>query len=152
MAWTGLGSPAHANLGETVQQLVVRYGKPTGYAEANAKMPFGSLEYKAAGYLLIIYLLDSKEVGARISRLDKSDIASADLQNIMAAETNGAPWTPAPSDDPSSLQWSRVDGATFLYDKDKRILILTSPEMATGLHAAPNPKPITPAPPATAAP
>jgi hypothetical protein len=121
---------AQANLGETVAQVVERYGKPTGFAEANAKTPFGSLLFKAGGYELIIFILDGKEVGARVSKADKSAFTDAEMQSILSADSDGAPWKSAPSDDPSSLQWTRDDQATVLYDKDKRMLIFTSEAMS----------------------
>jgi hypothetical protein len=42
------------------------------------------------------------------------------------------------------LQWSRVDKATVLYDKEKHMLIFTSQEMAGAIHA-PTVKPSGPA-------
>jgi hypothetical protein len=130
--------PARANLGDTVQQIVARYGKPTGYAEATAKSPFGSLLFKAGSYELVVFLLDNKEVGARVSKLDNSAISDAEIQDIMANDTGGSKWTSTPGADPSSLQWQRGDKATVLYDKDKHMLIFTADAMAQALH---NPAP-----------
>lgn len=126
--------PLRANLGETVAQCVVRYGKPIGYSEAGAKSPFGTIAFSATGYTLIIFLISNKEVGARVSKVDKSAFTDAEMKTIMDAEAAGFPWTPAPSDDPTCLQWTRGDKATFLYDKGKHMLILTSKEMAGALH------------------
>jgi len=122
--------PARANLGETVEQCVARYGKPVMFTEASAKTPFGTLTFVAAGYGLIIFVLNNKEVGARVSKLDKTAFTDAEMQNIMTADSAVSPWTPVASDDPTCLQWSRSDMATVLYDKDKHLLIFTSPEMA----------------------
>jgi hypothetical protein len=126
--------PARANLGETVAQSVARYGSPTSYAEASAKMPFGSVVFKAGPYELVIFILNDKEVGARVSKGDKSAFSDSEMQTIMGAETGGD-WVPTPSSDPTTLQWSRSDHATVLYDKTKRVLILTSPAMAEALKA-----------------
>ena len=122
--------PARANLGETVDQLVVRYGKPTGYAEASAKNPFGSLLFRAAPYELALFLLNNKEVGARVSKIDKSDFSPAEMQTIIDAETGAGSWVPVPSPDPTEIHWSRGDHATFIYDKQKHMLLLTSDAMA----------------------
>jgi hypothetical protein len=126
--------PARANLGETVDQLVVRYGKPTGYAEASAKSPFGSLLFRVRPYELVLFILDNKEVGARVSKVDKTDFSPAEMQTIIAAENGPAPWVPTPSPDPTEIHWSRADHATFIYDKQKHMLLLTSDAMAQAVH------------------
>jgi hypothetical protein len=126
--------PARANLGETVEQLVPRYGKPTGYAEASAKSPFGSLLFRVAPYELVLFLLDNKEVGARVSKIDKSDFTPAEMQTIIDAETGPSKWMPAPSSDPGEIHWTRADHATFIYDKQKHMLLLTSEAMAQAIH------------------
>lgn len=141
--------PARANLGETVEQCVARYGRPVGFSEANAHSPFGTVAFSAAGYTLIIFLLNNHEVGARVSKQDKSAFADAELKNIMGADAGGSQWTPGPSPDPATLTWSRGDKATVLYDKEKHVLIFTSPEMAAAIHSAPA-GPVPPSPPAPA--
>jgi hypothetical protein len=127
---TGSLLPARANLGETVEQLVARYGKPTGYAEATAKSPFGSLLFRVRPYELVLFILNNKEVGARVSKIDKSDFSSAEMQTIIDAETGVSPWMPTPSSDPTEIHWARGDHATFIYDKQKHMLLLTSDAMA----------------------
>jgi hypothetical protein len=126
--------PARANLGETVEQLVVRYGKPTGYAEAGPASPFGSLLFRVRPYELVLFILDNKEVGARVSKVDKTDFSPAEMQTIIDAENGASPWQPAPSSDPSEIHWSRADHATFIYDKQKHMLLLTSDAMAKAVH------------------
>jgi hypothetical protein len=128
--------PLRANLGETVEQCVKRYGKPIGYSEASAKSPFGTVVFTATGYTLIVFLINDKEVGARVSKLDKSAFTDAEMKTIMGADLAGSEWTSAPSDDPTCLQWTRGDKATVLYDKEKHMLIFTSEEMANALHPA----------------
>ena len=122
--------PARANLGETVEQLVVRYGKPTGYAEASAKSPFGSLLFRVRPYELVLFILNNKEVGARVSKIDKSDFSPVEMQTIIDAENGANPWVPTPSTDPTEVHWSRNDHAIFIYDKPKHMLLLTSDAMA----------------------
>lgn len=140
--------PARANLGETIEDTIKRYGSPTAYAEASAKMPFGSVVFKAGPYELVIFVLNDREVGARVSKSDKSVFSDAEMRTIMGAETGGD-WVPTPSDDPTTLQWTRGDHATVLYDKAKHVLILTSPAMAQALR---NPPPVSSAPAPTPAP
>jgi hypothetical protein len=129
--------PLRANLGETVEQCVKRYGAPVGFSEANAKSPFGTVAFSAGGYTLLIFLLNSKEAGARVSKTDKSAFTDAEMQNIMNADTDGSPWTATPSSDPTCLQWTRSDKATVLYDKVKHMLIFTSVAMASALKSPP---------------
>jgi hypothetical protein len=133
-----LALPARANLGDSVEQIVARYGKPTGYAEANSKTPFGSLLFQAGEYELILFILQNKEVGARVSKLDKSAFTETEMQTIMSTDSAGSKWTSIRSSDPSCLEWSRADKATVLYDIDKHMLIFTSDEMAQALHPSPD--------------
>jgi hypothetical protein len=129
--------PLRANLGETVEQCVVRYGKPIHYTEADPKDPFGTLIFTAGGYTLIVFLANSREVGARVSKLDKSAFTDGEMKDIMGADSGGGAWAPATSIDPTCLEWTRTDKATVLYDKDRHMLIFTSDEMAQALHANP---------------
>jgi hypothetical protein len=131
--------PLRANLGESVAQCVARYGKPAGYSEARPSFPFGTLFFVDGGYALIVFLGGTKEVGARVTKQDKSAFSDAELKNIMAADSIGAGWTAAASSDPTCLRWTRVDKATALYDKQKRVLIFTSDEMTQSVHMAPAP-------------
>jgi hypothetical protein len=126
--------PARANLGETVQQCVARYGRPIGYSEAEPKNPFGTVAFSATGYTLIIFLLNNKEVGARVSKQDKSAFTDAEMKTIMGADLGGSQWNSVASPDPTSLTWERGDKATVLYDKDKHVLIFSSQEMVAAIH------------------
>jgi len=131
--------PLRANLGETVDQCVKRYGKPVGYSEATDKFPFGTLVFTAGAYTLVVFLLNNVEVGARVSKVDKSAFADTEMKNIRAADSNASPWTPTTSADPGSLQWSRADKATVIYDKTKSMLIFTSQQMADAIKPKPSP-------------
>ncbi len=82
--------PLRANLGDSVAQCVARYGKPAGFTEANAKLPFGTMGFTATGYTLIVFLLNNKEVGARVSKQDKSPFTEAEMQQIMGADLGGS--------------------------------------------------------------
>jgi hypothetical protein len=130
--------PLRANIGETVAECAKRYGRPIGYSEASAKSPFGTLIFVASKYTLIVFLMGDKEVGARVSKTDKSAFTDAEMQTIMQADSDPqAPWTSMPSTDPTCLQWARADKSTIIYDKDKHMLIFTSPEMANAIRQMP---------------
>jgi len=133
--------PSRANLGETVKQCVDRYGTPVGYSEVTPKSPFGTVVFKAGSYILLVFVLNDKEVGARVSKSDKSAFTDAERQTILTADAGGSTWTPTKSDDPTCLAWSRADNATALYDQARHMLIFTSPEMARALSAPPPPQP-----------
>jgi hypothetical protein len=132
--------PVRANLGETVEQCVARYGRPGAYSEASKNFPFGTLVFTSGGYTLVVFLNGTKEVGARVSKVDKSAFTDAEMQTIMNADSAASPWTPTTSDDPTCTQWTRADKATVLYDKEKHVLLFSSEEMADAFHP-PTPKP-----------
>jgi len=147
-----LSLPLRANLGESVEQCVKRYGKPAGFSEASPKIPFGTLVFIAGKYTLVIFLLETKEVGARVSKTDKSAFTDAEMKTIMDADADPqSPWTSTPSTDPTSLEWTRGDKATVFYDKDKHMLIFTTVAMAEAAKAM-KPAVPTPTPAAKAAP
>jgi hypothetical protein len=145
-----LSLPLRANLGDTVEQCVKRYGKPIGFSEAGPTSPFGTMVFTAAKFTLIVFLLDTKEVGARVSKTDKSAFTDDEMKTIMNADSDPAlPWTSGPSPYPSCLAWTRGDKATVLYDKDKHMLIFTSVAMKNAIDAfkpaaapAPSPAPV----------
>ena len=141
--------PLWAKLGDTVPECTKRYGVPGGFTEANGKSPFGTLAFRAGKYTLLVFLLDVKEVGARVTKTDKSAFTEDEMKTIMDAEGDPAsPWTPTSSTDPTCLEWTRGDKATVLYDKDKHVLIITSPAMADAVRTF-VPKPTPAATPAT---
>jgi hypothetical protein len=129
-------APLRANLGETIQQCIARYGQPNGYSEAGPKSPFGTIVFAAGGFVLMLFIYQNKEVGARVSKADKSAFSAADMQLIMGADTAGSNWTSVKSDDPTCLAWKRGDNAKVLYDKVNHMLIFSSPAMLDALHAA----------------
>jgi len=148
-----LAMPARANLGETVTQCVQRYGKPVTFSEAGPKNPFGTIVFIAGPYQLIIFLANDVEVGARVTKKDKSAFLPDEMKTIMNADAN-TPWVPVVSRDPTCLQWARSDQASAIYDQDRKILMFTSPQMAQAFRtgpAAPTPPP-APAPPKPAIP
>jgi hypothetical protein len=126
--------PLRANLDETVEQCVARYGAPAGYSEASPQFPFGTIVFTATGYTLVIFVSEDKEVGARVSKQDKSAFSAAEMNSIMGADLGGTSWTSAPSPDPTCLRWIRADKATVLYDKDKHVLIFSSLAMENAIH------------------
>jgi hypothetical protein len=134
--------PLRANLGETIQQCVARYGRPNGFSEAGPRTPFGTLVFIAGGFVLTVFVYDTKEVGARVTKSDKSAFSDGDLQTIMGADTAGSAWATTKSDDPTCRAWNRADGATVLYDQDKHIVIFTSPAMSAAMkNFTPQPAP-----------
>jgi hypothetical protein len=131
-----LALPVRANLGENIAQCIKRYGKFYNYTEANAKTPFGTVVFVAGPYEMIVFIYDGVEVGARVTKRDKTDLSPDEIKTILNADAT-TPWTSAPSDDPASPQWTRVDKATASYDATKKMLLFTTPAMKEDLNAGP---------------
>ena len=125
--------PARANLGDTVADCVKRYGKPQSFTEPNAGTPFGTLSFIAGPYVMIVFLYNTVEVGARVSKKDKSAFTPEEMKTIMAADAP-TPWVLTPSSDPTSLEWTRADKASVTYDTAAKMLIFTTPDMVKDLH------------------
>ena len=137
--------PLRANLGETVDQCVKRYGRPVGFSEAHAKFPFGTVVFTAGTYVLIVFLHDGKEVGARVTKKDNSAFNDGEIKTILDADTVDAGWTVSDKADSSASRWTRGDKATAMYDHDNHVLIFTSDEMATIMKTIPPAPAETPA-------
>lgn len=142
--------PARANLGDSVADCIKRYGKPDTFTEAGSRLPFGTLIFTAGPYQMIVFLYQNVEVGARVTKKDKSAFTSAEMNTILDADA-AVPWQLAPSDDPTSKKWSRADKATVTYDTAKSMLIFTTPKMVEVLHDTEITTP-TPAPSSATAP
>lgn len=136
LALLSLTTPTRANLGDNIKQLVSRYGTPVTYSEATPANPFGTVVFQAGGITLMVFLLGEIEVGARVSKTDKTPLSDAERQTIMGADTGGSQWKSVSSNDPTCLQWTRSDNATAIYDTKKNMLIFTSDQMAKALDAA----------------
>ena len=75
--------PVRANLGENVAELTKRYGKFYNFTEANAKTPFGTIAFIAGPYEMIVFLYQGVEVGARVSKRDKSAFNPDEIKTII---------------------------------------------------------------------
>src|SRR5277367_4378971 len=84
--------PVRANLGDDIKQLVARYGTPTTFSEPTSTNPFGTIVFQSGGYTLMIFLLGEKEVGARVSKTDKTAFTDAERQLIMSTDQGGSQW------------------------------------------------------------
>jgi hypothetical protein len=146
-----LALPARANLGDSVAEAIKRYGKPERFSEATAVFPFGTLVFTAGPYSMTVFLYNNAEVGARVSKKDKSDFTPIEMKTIMDADASTA-WVPTATNDPTNQKWTRSDRSTVIYDTAKKMLIFTSPDMAAELHNPPPTPPPTPAPATNAAP
>ena len=140
-----LALPLHANLGDTVADCTKRYGKFYNFTEANAQTPFGTIDFIAGPYEMIVFLYNGVEVGARVDKKDKSAFTPAEIQTILNADAP-TPWVPAPRDDPNSPQWTRSDKASVTYDTNNKMIIFTTPVMVQVVHTPPPAAP-APAPP-----
>jgi hypothetical protein len=127
--------PARANLGESVKQLVSRYGTPVKFSEPIPNFPFGTIVFSASGITLVVFLVGDKEVGAKVYKTDKTAFSDSERDLIISTD-GGSQWVSTPSTDPTTLQWTRPDKATVMYDKQKNMLIFTSDEMAQAVKTA----------------
>jgi len=133
-----LALPVRANLGETIAECTKRYGKFYNYTEASAKTPFGTVVYIAGPYEMIVFIYNGIEVGARVSKKDKTDLGPDEIKTILNADAP-TPWIPAHADDPTSPQWTRADKASANYDPEKKMLIFTTPDMLQAMNTTPEP-------------
>ncbi len=131
--------PARANLGDTVAECVKRYGKPATFTEAGPGSPFGTLVFLAGPYQMTVFLNANIEVGARVTKKDKSAFTPDEIKTILNADA-ATPWVPTTGDDPNSPRWTRDDKAIAAYNAAKDMLVFTTPKMIEVLHT-PLPEP-----------
>jgi hypothetical protein len=100
-----LPAVANANIGDDLSQLRARYG--------SAKQVGGQMLFQHDGYSICVYFDDvhsAMEVFVRDgSKPDKTDITQADIDQILAAESDGFPWAQAKSQT-GKPTWLRADG------------------------------------------
>jgi len=136
LALAALTLPAHARLGETVDQCIARYGQPVAQEDEPAVPGEKSAIFEKNGYAIWAFFLNGKcgmiiflkidrdkTVGHKYMGLSMGD---DELKTLLDASANSFPWIEA--DNAEGKFWYRADGSAAAYDPNKPVLQITAKE------------------------
>jgi hypothetical protein len=122
-------SPCRANLGDTIDQCVARYGarqKPTGVSDPGQIGAPAAL-FTHDGYNFEVYFLDGVIGCEMITKTDCSLLGDEDKEKIIKMESTGGDWAKPVVAHGQSI-WMRSDGAAISsYASDSPLMFVQSP-------------------------
>ena len=122
----GLTYSAHARIGETVDAIEVRYGKPIpgslknpvkhskNYSAMGAPDSITSAKYLFNGFAIHVEFTNGRSVKETFT---KDELDSSDIDALLKANSDNKKWTPiAPeATDKGVTHWKREDGVTAFF-------------------------------------
>jgi hypothetical protein len=127
---------ARARLGETADQLVLRYGQPLAEKDQKAegdKIPLADVVFQKGGYQINVTLTDGLSVAETFSKLNGDPLTIAEVRTLLSANSQGHLWA-APRVVQGEKWWIRDDGTTAKVAEDGSLTIkskeLTNKEAA----------------------
>src|ERR1700690_1327563 len=119
--------PCHAELGETMDQCIARYGQPVPQVTTPPGLPGKSVSFKKNGYVIMVAFLKGIAGFETIFKEDESELSDKEIEAILQADNAGGKWgKPEQINSKNERGWSREDGATAVYEPSKRCLALVS--------------------------
>jgi len=125
LAVMSLAVPLHAQLGATVAELSVRYGK-IHKLQWNENRKDGEVIYLHQGYTVKFMLAGQRAQAIQISKLDGKPIQPPEAAAILKDFSNGQTWVPVSQPEPSALyRWTRSDKkAIAVCAPDERLILI----------------------------
>jgi len=120
--------PCRANLGDTMDQCVARYGpsSPSTGVSDPAKTGAPAALFSHDGYDVEVYLLHGVVECEYITKTDKSFFSDADKKKVVASESAAGKWA-NPVTDRGQTIWMRSDGASiFTFNQDSPLIMAMS--------------------------
>jgi hypothetical protein len=132
---TAAGS-AQARLGESPDQLVVRYGQPLSENDQKGegdKIALADVVFQKGGFQVNVTVVDGLSVAEMFKKLNGQPMTISEVRTLLGANAQGHEWE-APESAPGGKMWTRDDSATALLADDGSLLIksreLVSKEVA----------------------
>jgi hypothetical protein len=124
--------PCRAELGETMDQCIARYGQPVPQDTTPPGLPGKSVTFKKNGYVIMVAFLKGIAGFETIFKEDESELSDKEIEAILQADVAGGKWgKPEQLNLPHAKEmWSRDDGATAVYEPMKHGLVLVSKQYA----------------------
>jgi hypothetical protein len=126
----GLTSTAWARLGETADQLVVRYGQPLSEADQKGegdKIPLAEVVFQKGGFRIKVTLTNGISVAESLQKINGQPLTPTEIGTLLTINSQGHGWEAPQMVDTDKL-WTRDDSATARLAQDGSLTI-KSPEL-----------------------
>jgi hypothetical protein len=110
---------AQARLGETADQLVVRYGQPLKETDQNGegvKIPLADVVFQKGGFKIEVTITDGVSVEESFKKINGDGLNLAEIRTLLNANAQGYGWE-APQASGGQKKWTRDDGAVAALDQ-----------------------------------
>ena len=115
-----MATPAFARVGETVEQLNQRYGKPTEIKQGPVDKKGGAIEmrrYVFRGFSILVGLENGISQGEVYRKEDRSRMLQSEISGLIAVNAGSSPWREPDDNIETLVFWSK--------DKKTRVGIYT---------------------------
>ena len=133
----GVTASAQARLGETRDQLAVRYGPPLSEVDQKAEagqLPLVFLIFQKNGFEIDATLSDGISVSELFKKLNRDALTIGETQILLTDNSQGHEWEAPQADDGGKL-WMRDDGVAARLARDGS-LVIKSKELMSAEAAA----------------
>jgi hypothetical protein len=116
---------ARARLGETADQLVLRYGQPLVENDQKGggdKIPLADVVFQKGGFEIDVSLSDGISVAESFKKLNGNALTVGEIQTLLSANSQGHEWE-APRLAQGEKWWTRDDSATAKLAQDGSLTI-----------------------------
>ena len=120
-----LALPAHARLGETADELVMRYGQPLKEADQKAegdKIPLANVAFQRGGFQIEVTITNGVSVQEHFHKLNGQPIDTDEVRTLLAANAQGRTWL-APQTMNGERTWMRDDATMAKLSADGTLTI-----------------------------
>jgi hypothetical protein len=116
---------ASARIGESKDEISVRYGKSVGDISTLA---FGKVRgFRSADYVVAVKFVDGRSQMEMFSKTDESDMSAREIDNLLKANGAGMWKAELVTGKPGWRRWHREDGELVaLYDAGRHFLYINS--------------------------
>jgi hypothetical protein len=124
---------ARARLGETADQLVLRYGQPLVEKDQKAggdKIPLAEVTFQKGGFEINVTITDGVSVAEIFKKLNGEPLTVEEVRTLLSANSQGHEWE-APRMVQGQKWWTRDDTATAQLDQDGSWLTIRSKELVS---------------------
>ncbi|MBI4026402.1 MAG: hypothetical protein HY360_15560 [Verrucomicrobia bacterium] len=126
-----------ARLGETEEQIAIRYGKPVKTL-ASTKPVTAARFYRKSGYLILVRFMDGKSCYESFKKEPKNDFSAVEIDTLLKANAGTSSWKMR-SPDPVNPSWERMDGdALARYGTAEKRLSIENRAHSEGMEAEKN--------------
>jgi len=116
---------ARARLGETADQLVLRYGQPLGENDLKGggdKVPLADVVFEKGGFQITVTITDGISVAEIFKKLNGEPLTVGEVRTLLSANSQGHGWE-APRMVQEEKCWTRDDSTTAKLAQDGSLII-----------------------------